>query len=58
MSDDGRIGEIVAAWRDRRDRGEAEDPEQVIAAHPPLAEELRRAFGALALLDRAAAGML
>jgi tetratricopeptide (TPR) repeat protein/tRNA A-37 threonylcarbamoyl transferase component Bud32 len=57
VSDDGRVGEIVAAWRARRDRGEDVDPEDVVREHPEVAADLRAAFAALRLLDRAVAGV-
>ena len=50
MEDQSRIEEILGEWLDRRDAGERVDPEEVIAAHPELSEELRRRFKALSLM--------
>ncbi|MHC4954165.1 MAG: tetratricopeptide repeat protein [Planctomycetota bacterium] len=52
MSRDGRIPEVLGEWRERLERGEHVDPEEVIAAHPELAEELRRRFETMAMADR------
>ena len=53
MSFDDRATEILAACRERLDRGEAVDPEEVVRAHPELADTLRRRFAALSKLERA-----
>ncbi len=50
-SDEGRIDEILRAWREARDRGEAIDAGTVIAQHPDLADTLRARFEAMAVLD-------
>jgi tetratricopeptide (TPR) repeat protein len=47
--------DVFARWRERREAGEAIDPETLIAAHPDLADDLRRRFAVLPLLDRVAA---
>jgi serine/threonine protein kinase/tetratricopeptide (TPR) repeat protein len=43
--------EILGRCRERIERGEAVDPEEVVRAHPEIAAELRSRFAALALLD-------
>ena len=53
MGDDSRIDEILGEWRERCDRGEAVDPEDVVREHPDLAEPLRARFRALSLLEGA-----
>jgi serine/threonine protein kinase/tetratricopeptide (TPR) repeat protein len=45
--------EIVVRCRERVERGERVDPEEVIRAHPDMAENLRERFAALRLLDAA-----
>ena len=52
MTDDARIDDILAKWRAGIDAGRRQDPEDLIREHPDLAEELRRRFAALAVLDR------
>ena len=54
MTADDRIASILREWIEARDRGEEVDPEEVIAAHPELADELRERFETLSLLDAAA----
>ncbi|MCK6460612.1 MAG: protein kinase, partial [Planctomycetes bacterium] len=49
---DERLAEILGQWRDRRDRGEAVDPEELIREHPDLADALRARFRAIAELER------
>ncbi len=51
MSDE-QVSDILGQWRDRRDGGEAVDPEEVIRAHPELADALRARFKAIAELER------
>ena len=51
MTDADRIASILGEWLEGRDRGETVDSGAVIAAHPDLAEELRRRFQALSLLE-------
>jgi tetratricopeptide (TPR) repeat protein len=41
------VATIVGDWRERHERGEPVTPEDVIAVHPELADELREAFDAL-----------
>jgi tetratricopeptide (TPR) repeat protein len=50
-----RIDEILGRWQESRERGQALDPDDVIAAHPKLAEQLRARFAALPLVDLALA---
>jgi len=50
---DEEVERIVGDWREARDRGERVQPEEVIAAHPDLADSLRARFEAMALLDAA-----
>ncbi len=45
------VEEILADWRERRDRGDHQDPEDVIRAHPDLEEGLRARFRALDVLE-------
>ena len=52
------VGEILSAWKAQRDAGEVVDPAEVIRAHPVRAAELRQAFAAFALLERAADDVL
>ncbi|MHC4974701.1 MAG: serine/threonine-protein kinase, partial [Planctomycetota bacterium] len=47
------LDEILAEWQEARERGEPPDPDEVIAAHPDLAEQLRARFAALPLVDLA-----
>ncbi|MHC4491756.1 MAG: serine/threonine-protein kinase [Planctomycetota bacterium] len=51
MTSQGRADEIIGAWLQQKDQGEAPDPEEVIRAHPELADELRTRFEALLVLD-------
>ncbi|MHC5012482.1 MAG: serine/threonine-protein kinase, partial [Planctomycetota bacterium] len=56
MDDNERIAGILGTWRERCDRGEDTDPEDVIREHPDLADALRERFDALAALDAMLAG--
>ena len=58
MPDADRLAEILGDWYERRDRGEAVDPQDVIDAHPDLADALRARFAALHLVDLALDGAL
>ena len=49
---DGRATEILAAARDRLDRGEPVDADALAREHPDLPDALRRRFAALHRLDR------
>jgi serine/threonine protein kinase/tetratricopeptide (TPR) repeat protein len=51
VTDADRVAEILADWRDRRDRGEAPSPEEIVAAHPDLSDALREQFATQTLLD-------
>src|SRR5437016_3314003 len=53
MSDESRIDSIVGDWRARRDAGEAVSPDDVVAAHPDIADSLRARFDALAAIGSA-----
>jgi len=53
MSDESRIDSILGDWRARRDAGEAVSPDEMIAAHPDLADSLRARFDALAAIAAA-----
>ena len=53
MGDEDRLAEILFDWRERQDRGEYVDPEDVVRAHPDLAEKLRARFVALAAVEDA-----
>jgi len=46
-----RVDEILLDWRERVERGEAVDPEEIVARHPDLERELRSRFQALAVFD-------
>jgi serine/threonine protein kinase len=47
MDREDHVAAIVGDWRERQERGEPITPEDVIAVHPELADELREAFEAL-----------
>jgi WD40 repeat protein/serine/threonine protein kinase len=46
-----RIDEVLLEWRERLDRGEPVDQEEILRRHPDLAGELRARFQALAVFD-------
>ena len=52
MPEGDRVAVILGDWCDRCERGEVLDPEDVIRAHPDLAEQLRDGFAALDAVDR------
>jgi serine/threonine protein kinase/tetratricopeptide (TPR) repeat protein len=52
LTDAERIADLVGQWRERIDRGEVADPEELIRAHPDLADKLRAHFAALDLFAR------
>ena len=52
-----RLGEVLASWLERRERGEPVDAESLIAEHPDLAEDLRAHFEAARFVDAALAGL-
>ena len=52
MSAEDRLAEILGDWQERRDRGEYVDPDELVRAHPELADELRARFLALAAVDQ------
>jgi tetratricopeptide (TPR) repeat protein len=56
MSTEERAAAAFGTWRERVDRGERVDPEDVIRAHPDLAVALRRQFDAMRLVARAFGG--
>jgi tetratricopeptide (TPR) repeat protein len=47
-----RVDQLIAEWLDRRERGDAPSEEELAAAHPELADELRARLHAERLLDR------
>ena len=51
MSTDELAAEIMGYYRERLDRGEAVDPEDIVREYPDLADTLRRRFTALQLLE-------
>ena len=53
MTTDEVAAEIVVRCRERVERGESVDPEEVIRAHPDMADNLRERFAALRRLDQA-----
>ncbi len=57
MGADDPLGEALASFWERRDRGEAVGLEDLVREHPDVADELRRHFGALAFLDDALAAV-
>jgi len=52
MNDENRIASIIGEWVEARNRGERVDPEEVVRAHPELAEELSRRLAVLSRMDR------
>jgi len=48
-----RAAKAFGAWRERLDRGERVDPEELIHANPGLADELRAQFAAMRRAERA-----
>ncbi len=56
MTDEERIARILAEWQEDRERGDADDPEQVIADHPGIADVLRERFAAIRSLQAFFAG--
>ena len=36
-----RVAEVLAAWHEAKERGEAREPDDVIASHPQIADDLR-----------------
>src|SRR2546428_199871 len=52
MSDDDRIAEILCDWLERKDRGEAVDPAEIVRRHPDVADSLSARFAALDAVDR------
>jgi len=55
MNRDDDVAEILAAWREAIDRGEADSPEELIARHPEHATELERRFATIRQLGGAGA---
>lgn len=55
MSDESRIEEILVACRERRERGEFVDPEEMARSHPEIAPALRCRLAAMRLAERALA---
>ncbi len=51
MGGDDRLDRILADWQESRNRGERRDPEDVIRAHPDVADRLRARFDLLAAVD-------
>ena len=56
MDRESRFDEVLADWCDRRDRGEAAPPSEVIEANPELAEELKSFFATVRFVDLALTG--
>jgi WD40 repeat protein/tRNA A-37 threonylcarbamoyl transferase component Bud32 len=50
LSSDDRVVEIIAACRERLERGEAFDPDELLREHPDLAGELRGVFAVMTRL--------
>jgi tetratricopeptide (TPR) repeat protein len=55
MTTDELVDEIFGRWRERIERGEAVDVDEIVRAHPDLADALRERFAAALLLERAGA---
>jgi len=53
MTRDDDLASLLAEWRERRDRGEEPDPEELCRDRPELADALRSHLGALRLVDHA-----
>ena len=53
MTRDEKLATIVARWRMQNEHGEAQDPDEVIAAHPELSGALRERFAVIGALDQA-----
>ena len=51
MREADRIAEILAGWADRRNTEGAMTPEDVIAGHPDVADQLAARFATLGLLE-------
>jgi serine/threonine protein kinase/tetratricopeptide (TPR) repeat protein len=51
--DEDRVAALLAEWCDRVERGDAADPDDLVAAHPDLAVELRRGLRSLEYVDAA-----
>src|SRR5262245_20434542 len=52
QSTEERAAAAFGAWRERVDRGEKVDAEDVIRAHPDIADQLRRQFEAMRVVAR------
>ena len=52
MSDEQRVAAILQSWHARRARGEEIDVEEILRAHPDLADDLRPRFEAIEVFDR------
>ena len=52
MREEERVAEILGAWHEAQDRGELVEPDDVVARHPDLADELREHFEILGVIDR------
>jgi len=52
VRDEERVAEILGAWHEAQDRGELVEPDDVVARHPDLADELREHFEILGVIDR------
>ncbi|MHC4971847.1 MAG: serine/threonine-protein kinase [Planctomycetota bacterium] len=52
MDKQERIARILGDWRECQSRGDATDPEEIVQAHPDLADELRARFAALNVMDQ------
>ncbi len=53
MSRATTVAQILGAWQEGREAGAYVDPEEVIAAHPELADELRAHFLAAQAVEQA-----
>jgi tetratricopeptide (TPR) repeat protein/serine/threonine protein kinase len=52
MKKEERIARILGDWRESQGRGDARDPEEIVRAHPDLADELRARFVALHVMEQ------
>jgi len=53
MKDDDRVADLLAEWRERRERGEDVSARDLIRDHPDLAEELSARLAVLEIIDQA-----
>jgi tetratricopeptide (TPR) repeat protein len=52
VSSSDPVADVLADWFERREKGAAETLEELLAAHPDMADELRKRVDAAGVLDR------